>query len=126
MENETKQAVTVIDHEICEKFLRWFTTDAGHRDAKNFDAMAGGFRTRPEAIFKQGITTMATDLKTPQEEPLARITLNPMGILESGIIIGYAMACASHSEAFKKDLTSLFSENERGPNVTDISSARKA
>lgn len=127
MENETKkQAVTAIDHEICEKFLRWFSTDAGRRDAKTFDAMAVNFRTRPEAIFRQGIKTMTRDLKTPQEDPLARIILNPMGILESGMILGYAMACASQSEDFKKDLTSLFNLNERGPNVTDISSARKA
>lgn len=112
--------MTLIDREKCKRFLRWMENKPDAAHMANFEKILRGTDTDPFATFVTGLKAMSAKMDD-LENPLIRIMSNPAFMFQTGLLLGYAMACGSGHPEFSELLSSL--ENKTH-NVTPITAAK--
>lgn len=113
--------IGTMDIEQCKKFLIWMDKTPDQKRAQHFESLLASADKSPIDMFMTGLKKMAETLNETEENPVMRIMTSPVGVFQTGLLLGYCMSRASVHPDFAKMLSELESKTK---NVTPITAAK--
>lgn len=120
------EKLVAVNRDGIEVFLKYFgkgVMDGGSKECNKLPDLLKAIRETPVELFFSGLKVASIDLQSANDEPLKRLTLSPHNLFVSGMVLGYALTCASEESRFKDWLEEL---TKTPQNVTDIRQAKKS
>jgi hypothetical protein len=115
------ETVGVMDVELCKKFLRWLEQTEDKNRTQHLENMLTKTDELPYETLVSGLKSVGKILGEVDENLVLRITTNPVGIFQSGMLLGFCMSRASVHPDFVRMLDDLEKKTE---NVTPISATK--
>lgn len=119
--------IATVDTKKALEFIRWFcgpVKTARPEAVQRFDYLMEALKTDPAEAFATGLLAMIEQLGPTVENPLARLSFQPLAAFEIGIMLGYGAALASTHPSFDGLLASAREDTGISDKVTPISAAR--